>query len=96
MKIEARPKEGNRDILTLLVEGQEWKEIHIAVYGRHPTFSIDSSQENWQVAFEVLEYKKSQKLCAKAFNGSRLPFSAIEKANARKVNSFFQIAIHFV
>ncbi len=52
-----RPKEGNKDRWEILVDGEKWREVHRAIFGRKPHFS-PSSEENLQSIFDVFEYKR--------------------------------------
>lgn len=41
MKLEWKKKERRQGVLTLMVEGEVWKEIHTAVFGRKPSLPLE-------------------------------------------------------
>jgi regulatory protein len=68
LKIEVQPKVGQKDILTLLVDGEPWKELHIAVYGRNPKLPQCQTMTQWIEAFSVYEYKRGKNYLLRRLN----------------------------
>jgi regulatory protein len=60
LKIEVVPKGGQKDLLTICIDGDPWRDIHIAVYGRQPKFPECSSLDQWKHFFEENEYKRGK------------------------------------
>lgn len=60
MKIEAVPKGHQKEILTICIDGDPWRDIHTAVYGRQPKFPECASLDQWKLIFEEIEYKKGK------------------------------------
>lgn len=58
MKISYTPKEGRRDVLTILVEEDVWRDVHQAIFGRRPKFPKEvASLSEWIEVFNKLEYQ---------------------------------------
>ena len=53
-----RPKEGNRDRWDILINGEKWREVHRAIFGRKPTLPSLSDEKDLQASFDVLEYRR--------------------------------------
>jgi regulatory protein len=53
-----RPKEGNQDRWEILLNGEKWREVHRAIFGRKPTFPPLSSEEELQPIFDAFEYRR--------------------------------------
>lgn len=58
MEVIFRPKEGNKDRWEILIDGEKWREVHRAVFGRKPAFHIPPTEENLQSVFDVYEYRR--------------------------------------
>lgn len=58
MNIEVIPKHGRKEILSILINGEEWRSIHTAIFGKEPSFPVCTSESEWQKAFEKMEYKR--------------------------------------
>lgn len=56
--IAVEPKAGRRGILSILLNGSEWRAIHTAIFGRQPSFPFCSTEEEWEKAFSSMEYQK--------------------------------------
>lgn len=59
MKIEFIPKSGFRGILTICVEGEEWKDVHSTIFGRNPELSSSgiSTMAELENKFQKEEYR---------------------------------------
>lgn len=58
MKLEWKKKEGRQGVLTLMVEGEVWKEIHTSVFGRKPNLPLEyGSLSELKEQFEQAEYR---------------------------------------
>ncbi len=53
-----QPKEGNRDRWEILLNGEKWREVHRAIFGRQPTFPPLPSEEELQTVFDAFEYRR--------------------------------------
>lgn len=58
MEVIFRPKEGNRERWEILIDGQEWREVHRTIFGRHPVFPPISSENDLVSLFNALEYRR--------------------------------------
>lgn len=59
MKILCSPKEGKKEVLTLFVEGEEWRDIHTSIFGRCPSFPSEcASWEEWKEFFSTFETRQ--------------------------------------
>lgn len=73
MKIECRPKEGRREILTLWIDEEPWREIHTTIFGRRPRFeNLDQ--------FAPLEYKCAKNYALKRLSLKNQPSTELRKA----------------
>lgn len=55
-----QPKEGNKDRWEILIEGEKWREVHRTVFGKHPTFPVVQSMEEWPAVFDAVEYQRAK------------------------------------
>lgn len=58
MQVTFRLKEGNRDRWEILVDGEKWREVHRAIFGRKPFFPPISTETDLQHLFEAFEYRR--------------------------------------
>lgn len=59
MKISYKPSEKKNDVLTLLIDGEPWKDVHIVIFGRRPKLPKEAaSLKEWQEMWELLEYQR--------------------------------------
>lgn len=59
MNIQVAPKEGFKEQLTIFIDGEAWRDIHFAIFGRRPSLpSSCSSWEEWKQIFQELEEKQ--------------------------------------
>ncbi len=58
MNIEIIPKQGQKEILSIQINGEVWKNIHTSIFGKKPCFPSPSSELQWQQAFEKIEYER--------------------------------------
>lgn len=58
MEVIFRVKEGNRDRWEILIDGQEWLEVHRTIFGRHPVFPSFSNDTDLVSLFNVYEYRR--------------------------------------
>jgi regulatory protein len=77
ISIEVVSKPDQRDIRIIVVNGEPWKKIHVAIFGRLPSFSSTQTIEEWEAAFDQLEYKKAKnyvlrRLAAKSYHSHQL------------------------
>lgn len=49
-----------KDRLILVVNGEEFRFLHTAVYGKHPKFSSFANLDEWNRYFSQLEYSKAR------------------------------------
>jgi regulatory protein len=61
VKIELQPNLAKRELRTILIDGEPWKEIHTTIFGKRSKLpkSIDSMEE-WHAQFEALEYRQAK------------------------------------
>lgn len=95
MKLEWEAKEGRRGVLTLFVDGEIWRDIHILVFGRHPNLSTEYTTWNeLEEHFGKAEYRGAtlyalKRLSIKSYLASELQNKLIEhhvaEANAQRV-----------
>ena len=84
MKIDVHPKEGLSDILTISIDGEPWRNLHIAVHGRSPKLPECPSMEQWKTAFEAYEYKRGKnyllrRLTAQSYHSLQLEKLMLER-----------------
>ncbi|WP_068467144.1 regulatory protein RecX [Candidatus Protochlamydia phocaeensis] len=77
MKIECKPKAERKEILTVFLDGEPWRDVHIAIFGRFPAFPTCLSIQEWTAAFELLEYKRVKnyvirRLAAQSYHSEQL------------------------
>lgn len=60
MKIETIPVKGKIGVMAISIDGEEWREIHRAIFGRQPVWPRSLSLEEWEKAFELIEYQKAR------------------------------------
>lgn len=58
MQVTFRPKEGNRDRWEILIDGEKWREVHRAIFGRKPIFPSISTENDMQPLFDTFEYRR--------------------------------------
>lgn len=58
MKVEIIPKPGRKEIFSIFIEEEFWKEIHTSIFGRQPSFSDCSSVLEWPAIFAKKEYER--------------------------------------
>jgi regulatory protein len=52
------PKQGRKELLSILIDGEEWKTIHTAIFGKNPSFPLCSSEMEWKQLFEKIESER--------------------------------------
>lgn len=78
MNITIKPHAEKKDIFTVFIDEEPWRNIHSAVFGRYPKpFKPQASREEWNVTFQALEYRKTKeyvlrRLSAKSYHSSQL------------------------
>jgi len=77
MKISIAPKEGAYKTLTLSIDDEPWRDIHISVFGRRPKFENITSLAEFELLFNTLEYQRAKiyairRLSVKSQNSSQL------------------------
>lgn len=61
MKLSYQPHEQKREWITILLEGEPWREVHYTVFGRRPRFPKEVvSEESWSELFTQLEQKAAR------------------------------------
>jgi regulatory protein len=60
MKVHAGEMDRYKKTFPLFIDEEEWKTLHVSIFGRNPKFGIFSSQEELIEKFSVLEYKGSR------------------------------------
>lgn len=80
MKIHFEPKNDCKDILTLFVNDEPWKDIHISIFGRKPKIpvQIDSLAE-FKALFNELEYKGAKHFLLKRLSQQSYHSAQMEK-----------------
>jgi regulatory protein len=59
LHVTFRPKEGDKERWEILLDGEKWREVHRAIFGRKPSFSSSpSSEEELQRIFDAFEYRR--------------------------------------
>lgn len=76
MIIEITKKEFRRGVLTIVIDGDEWGEIHTSIFGQRPSLPDEiSSLAEWSQVFQSLEYKHARHYALKRL-GERAFYSA--------------------
>jgi regulatory protein len=60
LQVTFRAKEGNKERWEIFIDGEKWREVHRAIFGRKPafpTFSF-SSEADLQVTFDDFEHRR--------------------------------------
>ncbi|MFI5343465.1 MAG: regulatory protein RecX [Chlamydiales bacterium] len=84
MNITIEPKAGRQSILSIFLNGREWKTVHSAIFGRHPSFPFYSTEREWEQAFCSMEYQKVKnyvlkRLSAQHYHSQQLRKLLIER-----------------
>lgn len=58
MKIEVKPHQSRKELFTIYIEDEPWREIHSTIFGKHPKFSSAQNEEEWEKFFHSYEYKR--------------------------------------
>lgn len=58
MQITFRSKETNSNCWEILVDGEKWREVHRAIFGRKPFFPSLSAENDLQLIFNEMEYRR--------------------------------------
>lgn len=58
MKIDVMPKEGRKEIRTIFVDGEPWRDIHTSIFGKNFSFPPCATRTEWKVFFEKWEYQR--------------------------------------
>lgn len=59
MNIAFIPKNGNREIWEISVDGDKWREVHRTIFGSKPQLTVDS-ENDLQAAFDRYEFKRAK------------------------------------
>lgn len=66
MRIECVPSDGRPSVMTIVYDGEPWREVHTSIFGRRPTMPQGClSPEQFQAEFHVLEYALAKKYALK-------------------------------
>lgn len=60
MNIEVKSVHGRKEILTIFLDGEKWKDIHTAIFGKQPKFPPSSSETEWESAFNKYELQRTK------------------------------------
>lgn len=60
MKVEISPKPGQLDRLVVTLDQEPWRELHVAVHGRHPKLPACTERSAWETLFADYEYKRAK------------------------------------
>jgi regulatory protein len=80
MEIKWVPKEGRRNILTLIVDEDPFKDIHTTIFGRKPKITPCKSLEDLENLLLSLEYKGAKIYALKRLSLKNQPSIEMEKA----------------
>jgi regulatory protein len=58
LKVIWQPNRENANHWEIWIEGEKWREVHRAIFGRHPSFPSISSWEELPALFEAFEYRR--------------------------------------
>lgn len=57
MKVIFQHKKSNKDYWEILIDGEKWREVHRAIFGRKPSFP-SISKDGLSSTFDELEYRR--------------------------------------
>lgn len=60
MKIHIAPKEGAYKVLTLFIDDEVWRDIHVSIFGQRPKFEAPTSLEDFEALFHTQEYQRAR------------------------------------
>lgn len=52
------PKEGRKELRTIFLDGEEWRDIHTSIFGKTPSFPSCVTRTEWKEVFEKCEYQR--------------------------------------
>ena len=58
MKVSFVPKEGRRERWQIIVDGEEWREVHRTIFGAKPVFPPLSQDSDFQAIFDGYEHRR--------------------------------------
>lgn len=58
MNVSFTPKEGRRDRWVIMVDGEQWKEVHRTIFGAKPRFPDVLSESDIQTLFDAYESRR--------------------------------------
>lgn len=58
MDVLFRLQEGSKERFDLLVDGEKWREVHRAIFGKQPSLPPVGTEEELQAAFDLFEYQR--------------------------------------
>lgn len=58
MQVIFRSKEHRQDCWEIVIDGEKWREVHRAIFGKKPRFPSLSSETDLQALFDDFEYRR--------------------------------------
>ncbi len=52
------PKEGRKELRTIFLDGEAWRDIHTSIFGRDPSCPSCATRAEWKEVFEKWEYQR--------------------------------------
>lgn len=77
LNIQVISSQNQSEILSIFINGEEYQKIHSSIFGKKPRFLACSSEEEWQKAFEKMEYARTKnyvlrRLSARYYHSAQL------------------------
>lgn len=79
MEIKCIPKEGRRGVFVIEVDGDPWREIHSAIFGKSPKFAPFDSFDAFETYFLNQELKGARNCAIRRLSIKSLPSSELDK-----------------
>lgn len=86
MKITCTKKEGRAGVLTIIVDEDEWRDIHTTIFGKQPAFpKICTTIDDLEKWFETTEYKGALQYALKRLSLKNQPSTELQQHLERKL-----------
>lgn len=85
--IRCSPKEGRRQIYTIIIDDEPWMDIHTKIFGRNPSFSFSEFPDNFKEKFFALEYSLAKKYALDCLGRRSYPIAQLKKLLTRNLVS---------
>lgn len=80
MEVKWVPKEGRRNILTLVVDGDPIRDVHVTIFGRYPKLPSSTTLEELETFIHSIEYKGAKNYAIKRLSLKNQPSTEMDKA----------------